>query len=110
MDSRGHLSNRNGRYGPPENILQLCKQIIKKDIVDSNPQLALKIDETIKTNFDTSVRILNNAPSAQDDNTINEFTVAENIKKYLVSKIPVKLSVHPNLVNIVKQLSDPFFT
>ena len=99
MDSRGHLSNRNGRHGPPENILQLCKHIIKKDIVDSNPHLALKIDETIKTNFDTSVRILNNAPSAQDDNTINEFTVAENIKKYLVSKIPVKVSVHPNLVH-----------
>ena len=93
MDSRGHLISRNGRLGPPENLLQLCKQIIKKDIVDSNPHLALKIDESIKTNFDTSVRILNNAPSAQDDNTINEFTVAENIKKYLVSEISKKYSL-----------------
>ena len=85
MDSRGYLNNKNGRNGPPEHILQLCRHIIKKDLVDSNPQLTLKIDETIKTNFDTSVRILNNAPSAQDDNTINEFSAAENIKKYLVS-------------------------
>ena len=87
MDSRGYLSNKNGRNGSAEHILQLCRHIIKKDIVDTDPQLKLKIDDSIRTNYESSVQILNKAPSAQDDNTINEFSVGENIKKYLVSLI-----------------------
>ena len=85
MDSRGYLSNKNGGNGAPEQILQLCKHIIKKDIVVTDPQLSSKIDASVKDSCRTSISYLNKAQSAQDDNTINEFSVAEKIKKYLVS-------------------------
>ena len=87
MESRGYLSNKNGRNGSVEHISQLCRHIIKKDIIDTDPQLKSKIEDSIRTNLQSSISILNKAPSAQDDNTVNEFSAAENIKKYLVSKI-----------------------
>ena len=87
MESRGYLSNKNGRNGSVEHISQLCRHIIKKDIIDTDPQLKLRIEDSIRTNLQSSISILNKAPSAQDDNTVNEFSAAENIKKYLVSKL-----------------------
>ena len=86
MDSRGYLNNKTGGNGPSEQLLQLCRHILKKDIVANDPQLSLKIEERVKSNYNASILLLNKSQSAFEDTTIHEFTVAEKIKKYLVSR------------------------
>ena len=87
MDSRSYRSNKNSGNGPSDHLRQLCHHIIKKDIVVTDPQISSKIDESIEATFQTSGLLLNKSQSAQDDNTINEFAIAEKIKKYLVSHL-----------------------
>ena len=84
MDSRGYRIKDSGN-GPANHLHKLCHHIIKKDIVATDPQLNEKIENTIEASLKHSISYLNNAQPAQDDNTINEFSVAEKIKKYLVS-------------------------
>ena len=104
MDSRSYRSNKSSGNGPPDHLRQLCHHIIKKDIVVSDPQLSSKIDDSIESLFQTSGLLLNKSQSAQDDNTINEFSIAEKIKKHLVrdgrDKDTVKFSeLHIRLQN-----------
>ena len=76
-----------------EQLLRLCRHILQQDnntTADDRQVSGSLIDERVKSSFRNSVRLLSKSQSAQEDVTINEFSVAEKIKKYLVCAYTIK--------------------
>ena len=89
MDSRGNSSSRSGGHGAPEQLHELCRHILIHGIGNTEPQLERQLEERVKASYHTAILLLNKSQSAQEDTMINEFSVAEKIKKYLVSSVSI---------------------
>ena len=86
MGSRGHSGTSSGGNAAPEQLYTLCRHILLQDVeATDGSQLSLALKERVKDNFHTSKSLLTKSQSAQEDTTLNEFSLAEKIKKYLVS-------------------------
>ena len=90
MDLRGHSATRSSGNRAYDQLHELCRHIISHDIVVDDPKLSSVIDKHVKDSLKSSVMLLNKSQSSHEDVTINEFSVAEKIKKYLVSLIEIK--------------------
>ena len=70
--------------GASEQLLTLCRHILSQESTPNDAQSSKQMEDRVKDIFRTSVKLLSKSQSSQEDATINEFSVAEKIKKYLV--------------------------
>ena len=81
MDSRQTMARAGGAS---EQLLTLCRHILSQANIPNDAQSSKQMEDRVKDIFRTSVKLLSKSQSSQEDATINEFSVAEKIKKYLV--------------------------
>ena len=85
MDPRVYPGSHTAGNGAHQQLHHLCRKMLEQGVDAKDPHLAPIIEEKVKAKLTTSKLLLNKSQSAHEDATIHEFSVAEKIKKYLVS-------------------------
>ena len=85
MDPRVYPGSHTAGNGAHQQLHHLCRKMLEHGVDAKDPHLAPIIEEKVKAKLTTSKLLLNKSQSAHEDATIHEFSVAEKIKKYLVS-------------------------